>query len=227
MTEKTLTNNQAIVIGEIVSDFIFSHEMFGEKFYLLKLKVNRLSDSKDTIPVLVSSWILDVTCPLVGHFLQVRGQFRSYNKRSRGRQNHLMLTLFAKEVKLLAKAEYARPNVIFLDGYVCKVPVYRRTPLGREIADVLLAVNRSYGKSDYIPCICWGRNARYAKTLAIGSRIRLWGRIQSRDYQKRLGEDRVVIRTAYEVSISRMEHLADEPVLAGMVADSASLSSQE
>ena len=106
--------------------------------------------------------------------------------------------------------EYTKPNQIFLDGFICKKPVYRMTPLGREIADILLAVNRAYGKSDYIPCICWGRNARYAGSLEVGGHIQLWGRIQSRQYQKRVSEDEVVNRVAYEISVSKIECIEDE-----------------
>ena len=165
MIEKILKNNQAVIAGEIISDFEFNHEVFGEGFYFVKLKVSRLSHSSDIIPLLVSERLIDVKQSHIGQFLEARGQFRSHNKQESDK-NRVVLFLFAKEIEMIDSAENRNPNEIFLDGYICKEPVYRTTPLGREIADVLLAVNRAYGKSDYIPCICWGRNARYAGNLS-------------------------------------------------------------
>ena len=209
MIEKILKNNQAVIAGEIISDFEFNHEVFGEGFYFVKLKVSRLSHKSDIIPLLVSERLIDVKQSHIGQFLEARGQFRSHNKQESDK-NRVVLFLFAKEIEMIDSAENRNPNEIFLDGYICKEPVYRTTPLGREIADVLLAVNRAYGKSDYIPCICWGRNARYAGNLTVGSRIQLRGRIQSREYQKRIGEGKVVDKIAYEVSASQMEYIEEE-----------------
>ena len=209
MIEKILKNNQAVIAGEIISDFEFNHEVFGEGFYFVKLKVSRLSHSSDIIPLLVSERLIDVKQSHIGQFLEARGQFRSHNKQESDK-NRVVLFLFAKEIEMIDSAENRNPNEIFLDGYICKEPVYRTTPLGREIADILLAVNRPYGKSDYIPCICWGRNARYAGNLTVGSRIQLRGRIQSREYQKRIGEGKVVDKIAYEVSASQMEYIEEE-----------------
>ena len=209
MIEKILKNNQAVIAGEIISDFEFNHEVFGEGFYFVKLKVSRLSHSSDIIPLLVSERLIDVKQSHIGQFLEARGQFRSHNKQESDK-NRVVLFLFAKEIEMIDSAENRNPNEIFLDGYICKEPVYRTTPLGREIADVLLAVNRACGKSDYIPCICWGRNARYAGNLTVGSRIQLRGRIQSREYQKRIGEGKVVDKIAYEVSASQMEYIEEE-----------------
>ena len=222
MTEKILKNNQAVVAGEIISDFEFSHEVFGEGFYFVKLRVNRLSHSSDVIPLLVSERLIDVSKSHIGKFLEAHGQFRSYNKHENN-QNHLVLSLFVRELELIDSIENRKPNMIFLDGYICKEPVYRTTPLGREIADVLLAVNRAYGKSDYIPCICWGRNARYAGNLEVGSRIQLWGRIQSREYQKRIGENNVISKVAYEISVNKMEYIDDGINLERKVADSGNI----
>lgn len=222
MKEKVLKNNQAIVAGEIVSDFEFSHEVFGEGFYLVNIKVNRLSHSSDTIPLLVSERLIDVSKSYMGQYMEAKGQFRSYNKHENNR-NHLVLSLFVRELELLEEPGSRRPNMIFLDGYICKEPVYRTTPLGREIADVLLAVNRAYSKSDYIPCICWGRNARYAGKLPVGSRIQLWGRIQSREYQKRIDEDKIINRVAYEVSVNKMEYIDDGMSFERRVADSGNI----
>ena len=222
MIDKVIENNRVSIIGEIVSEFRFSHEVFGEGFYFVKLKVSRLSHSSDIIPLLVSERLIDVSQSHIGQFLEARGQFRSYNKHENNR-NHLVLSLFVRELELIDSVENRKPNMIFLDGYICKEPVYRTTPLGREIADVLLAVNRAYGKSDYIPCICWGRNARYAGNLSVGSRIQLWGRIQSREYQKRVGENNVVSRVAYEISVNKMEYIDDGINLERKVADSGNI----
>ena len=143
----------------------------------------------------------------MGEYIRIGGQFRSYNRHEE-KKNRLVLSVFAREVEFLdEEVENAKTNQIFLDGYICKPPVYRKTPLGREIADLLLAVNRPYGKSDYIPCICWGRNARYATTFEIGSHVSVIGRIQSREYVKKLSEDEAERRIAYEVSVCKIEEL--------------------
>ncbi|MBO4514435.1 MAG: single-stranded DNA-binding protein, partial [Lachnospiraceae bacterium] len=180
MTDKVIENNQVTVMGEIVSDFSFSHEIFGEGFYMMEVRVQRLSESYDVIPVMTSERLIDVTADFRGALVCVNGQFRSYNRHEE-RRNRLVLSVFAREIEFVDEVEEsAKSNQIFLDGYICKPPIYRKTPLGREIADVLLAVNRPYGKSDYIPCICWGRNARYAGGFQVGDRCMIWGRIQSR-----------------------------------------------
>ena len=207
MTDKVFDNNQVSVAGEVVSDFTFSHDVFGEGFYMVNVSVNRLSETFDVIPVMVSERLIDVHNNMTGKFVEIIGQFRSYNRHEENR-NRLVLSVFAREFRECdPEEEGIRPNYIFLDGYVCKHPVYRKTPLGREIADILLAVNRPYGKSDYIPCICWGRNARFADSFEIGGHIQVWARIQSREYQKKLSEDAVEKRVAYEVSVSKMEYL--------------------
>lgn len=211
MTEKTLNNNQVVVAGEIASEFTFSHEIFGEGFYMVDLMVSRLSDAYDIIPLMVSDRLFDVNESHIGEKIMARGQFRSYNKHEETR-NRLILSVFVRELELIDDNEELcdnKPNQIYLDGYICKAPVYRMTPLGREIADVLLAVNRAYGKSDYIPCICWGRNARFAGKLQVGEHVAIWGRIQSREYQKRVDGDNVISRIAYEVSVSKMECLEE------------------
>ena len=189
----------------------------------MDILVKRLSDSEDRIPVMVSERLIDITQDYVGEYIEIHGQFRSYNRHEEKR-NRLVLSVFAREVKFVGEEEETVPvNQIFLDGYICKPPVYRKTPLGREIADLLMAVNRPYGKSDYIPCICWGRNARYAGNLSVGSRIQLWGRIQSREYQKRVGENNVVSRVAYEISVNKMEYIDDGINLERKVADSGNI----
>lgn len=211
MLDKVFTNNQVTIAGEVVSEFTFSHEVYGEHFYIVNIAVCRLSNSYDVIPVMVSERLIAVTSDYRGCVLQVSGQFRSYNRHEENR-NRLVLSVFAREAVLASQEDEdeQNPNHIFLDGYVCKHPVYRKTPLGREIADVLLAVNRPYGKSDYIPCICWGRNARFADKFEVGSHIQIWGRIQSREYQKKIAEDQYEKRVAYEVSVSKLEYIAEE-----------------
>ena len=187
MTEQGINHNQVEVCGRINSAFEYSHEIFGEGFYTVKLLVNRLSEATDEIPLLISERLVDVTKDYKG------------------------MPVFVRDLEFIESMDGVRPNQIILDGFICKQPVYRMTPLGREICDILLAVNRSYGKSDYIPCICWGRNARFAGNLEIGSRIQLIGRIQSREYQKRVSENELIRRVAYEVSVNKLEfHEKDE-----------------
>ena len=196
MLDKVFTNNQVTIAGEVVSEFTFSHEVYGEHFYIVNIAVCRLSNSYDVIPVMVSERLIDVTSDYRGCVLQVSGQFRSYNRHEENR-NRLVLSVFAREAVLASQEDEdeQNPNHIFL---------------GREIADVLLAVNRPYGKSDYIPCICWGRNARFADKFEVGSHIQIWGRIQSREYQKKIAEDQYEKRVAYEVSVSKLEYIAEE-----------------
>ena len=205
MSDKMIENNQVSIVGEVVSDFTFSHEVFGEGFYMLEVVVSRLSHMEDRIPLMVSERLVDVKESCMGKIVEVHGQFRSYNKHEEGR-NRLILSVFVREFSFVGEeGTLTRPNSIYLDGYICKPPVYRMTPLGREIADLLMAVNRPYGKSDYLPCICWGRNARFAGKFEVGTHIHLWGRIQSRTYQKRLEDDVVEKRTAYEISVNKIE----------------------
>ena len=206
MADKIIENNQVSIMGKIASGFTFSHQVYGEGFYLVDLLVKRLSDSEDRIPLMVSERLVDVTQDYEGEYIMVQGQFRSYNRHEE-KKNRLVLSVFVRELSFVEEADDSiKTNQIFLDGYICKPPVYRKTPLGREIADLLLAVNRPYGKSDYIPCICWGRNARYASAFEVGGHVLLWGRIQSREYIKKLTENQTEKRTAYEVSVSKLEY---------------------
>ncbi len=210
MTDKVIENNQVTVMGEIISEFSYSHEIFGEGFYMVDVKVQRLSESYDIIPIMVSERLLDVSENYIGALICINGQFRSYNRHEE-RKNRLVLSVFAREIEFLEEVEESsKTNQIYLDGYICKEPIYRKTPLGREIADLLLAVNRPYGKSDYIPCICWGRNARYANGFKVGERCAIWGRIQSREYMKKLDEEHAERRVAFEVSVSKLELLYEE-----------------
>lgn len=207
MADKIIENNQVSMMGRIATGFTFSHQVFGEGFYTMELLVKRLSDSEDRIPVMVSERLIDVTQDYVGEYIEIHGQFRSYNRHEE-KHNRLVLSVFARELRFVEDDdEPLLVNQIFLDGFICKPPVYRKTPLGREIADVLLAVNRPYSKSDYIPCICWGRNARYASAFAVGGHVLIWGRIQSREYVKKTGDNTVERRTAYEVSVSKLEYV--------------------
>jgi len=205
MADKIFENNQVSIVGTIVSDFRYSHEVYGEGFYMVDVSVNRLSNFVDVIPILVSERIIDTTQNYEGEIIYVTGQFRSYNRHEE-KKNRLVLSVFARELEFIQQeSDEYKSNQIYLDGFVCKEPIYRKTPLGREIADLLIAVNRSYGKSDYIPCICWGRNARYASNFEVGERCLVWGRIQSREYMKKLSEDELEKRIAYEVSVSKLE----------------------
>ncbi len=201
MNYEQMSNNKLFLCGTIVSQPVFSHEVYGEGFYELFLEVMRLSSQKDTLPITISERLISEHDLRVGSKISVSGQFRSYNKIEDGK-SRLMLTVFVREIEDYAPAK--NPNVIELSGYICKPTVYRTTPFAREICDVLLAINRAYNKSDYIPCIAWGRNARYLRTLKVGDRLSVTGRIQSRTYQKRLPDGTVTERTAYEISISRI-----------------------
>ena len=205
MADKIIENNQVTIMGQIVSQFTFSHQVFGEGFYMVDVAVSRLSQQADVIPLMISERLVDVSRDYTGQTVEAIGQFRSYN-RHEGVKNRLMLSVFVREIHFIEEfTDYTKTNQIFLDGYICKLPIYRKTPLGREIADLLLAVNRPYGKSDYIPCISWGRNARYAAGFSVGTRVRIWGRVQSREYTKKLSDTECEKRVAYEVSISKLE----------------------
>lgn len=201
--DNLMLNNKIYLEGKVVSELEYSHEMYGEGFYTFALEVQRLSDSVDLLNVTISERLLAGFDISIGKEVIVEGQLRSYNKFVEG-TNKLILTVFARNIEECTEKS-KNPNEIFLDGYICKEPVYRTTPFGREIADVLLAVNRAYNKSDYIPTIAWGRNSRFCKTLEVGDNIKVWGRLQSREYQKKISENEVVKKVAYEVSISKME----------------------
>ena len=205
MSDKIIENNQVTIMGKVATEFSFSHEVFGEGFYMVEVEVKRLSNSEDRIPLMISERLIDVTQDYTGEYIMVHGQFRSYNRHEE-QKNRLVLSVFVREISFMEEEpDGTKPNSIWLDGYICKEPIYRKTPLGREIADLLLAVNRPYGKSDYIPCICWGRNARYASGFEVGEHVQLLGRIQSREYVKRISDTETEKRIAYEVSVSKLE----------------------
>ena len=195
-------NNTVLIAGEIVEGCVFSHEVYGEGFYTFQISSERLSDKADILPVTVSERLIDMELLQVGKKVDIIGQLRSYNNYN-SKKNRLVLTIFAREIRLMEEGE-KNENQIFLNGFICKPPIYRKTPFGREISDILVAVNRAYNKSDYIPCIAWGRNARYIANLQVGFNIQVWGRVQSRTYQKRIGEE-TEERVAYEVSVSKIE----------------------
>lgn len=205
MSDKIIENNQVTIMGKVATEFSFSHEVFGEGFYMVEVEVKRLSNSEDRIPLMISERLIDVTQDYTGEYIMVHGQFRSYNRHEE-QKNRLVLSVFVREISFMEEEpDGTKTNSIWLDGYICKEPIYRKTPLGREIADLLLAVNRPYGKSDYIPCICWGRNARYASGFEVGEHVQLLGRIQSREYVKRISDTETEKRVAYEVSVSKLE----------------------
>ena len=208
--ENLMLNNKIYLEGMVSSNLEFSHEMYGEGFYTFEIEVIRLSDSKDTLNITVSERLITNMNLKIGDEITVDGQLRSYNKFIDG-ANKLILTVFARNIAYCVERS-KNPNEIFLDGYICKEPVYRTTPFGREIADVLLAVNRAYNKSDYIPTIAWGRNSRFCQALEVGDNIRIWGRLQSREYQKKVSETESIKKIAYEVSISKMEKVEKEAI---------------
>lgn len=201
MNYEQMNNNKVYVYGEIVSDAVFSHEVYGEGFYDMFIKVERLSSQCDVLPITISERILKEENIKCGDFVALKGQFRSYNKQVDGKSK-LALTIFVREI--IPKIDNAPTNLIELAGFVCKEPIYRTTPFNREISDVLLAVNRAYNKSDYIPCIAWGRNARFVKSIDVGEKVVIQGRIQSRQYQKKLDDETIENKVAYEISISKI-----------------------
>lgn len=206
-TENPGANNRINVLGEIVTSTTFSHDVYGESFYNFNLLVPRLSSTHDLLPITISERIMDKEKFVQNAQISITGQIRSYNNFiEEERRNRLVLMVFAKDYEF-REAEYKEnPNDVYLDGYICKPPIYRMTPFGREICDLLLAVNRSYNKSDYIPCITWGRNARFGEKLNVGDNVKLWGRMQSRIYQKKLEDGDIMEKTAFEVSVSKLEH---------------------
>ncbi len=206
-----LDNNHITLVGKVASEKRLSHEIYGEKFYVFDLSVPRLSGNNDSIPITISERLITETGLPLETKMSVTGQFRSYNSYE-GEKNRLVLTVFAKNIEILADQEADIPvgkdfitNEVVLDGYICRKPIYRKTPFGREIADILLAVNRSYNKSDYIPCIAWGRNAKFCDTVAVGTEIRVVGRVQSRQYEKKHEDGTIENRVAYEVSVATLE----------------------
>ena len=207
-------NNYLVLIGNIVSDKTFSHEIYGESFYLFNLEVPRLSGNADIIPITISERLIANFDLSVGRKVVVEGQFRSYNSYENER-NRLVLTVFAKDIMGYKEENEEEQkekvsNEVVLNGYICKKPIYRQTPFGREIADILLAVNRAYNKSDYIPCIAWGRNARFCENMEVGTEVKIVGRVQSRIYEKKFEDGTVEQRVAYEVSIGSLEVIKKE-----------------
>lgn len=216
MNTSYLENNHLVLVGKVTSDKRFSHEIYGEKFYIFDLAVPRLSGNADIIPITVSERLLSVNELQIDSKITVEGQFRSYNSYE-NEKNRLVLTVFAKDIKFVENQEEeievskeVVSNEVILNGYICKKPIYRQTPFGREISDLLLAVNRAYNKSDYIPCIAWGRNARFCENIAVGTEVKLVGRVQSRSYEKKYEDGRVETKVAYEVSVSSLEVVNQE-----------------
>ena len=204
--ENATVNNQATVIGEITSAPVFSHATLGDNFYRMEVSCPRLSGYHDVIPVTMSDRLVDMEEMVLGRTVCVSGQFYSCNLRENGKAR-LVLSVAARTAGFLkgARPDPTTNNQIFLDGYLCRMPVYRKTPLGREITDLMLAVNRSYNRSDYIPCVVWGRNARYAGTLPVGARVMVQGRIQSRSYIKKLPDGTAEERMAFEMSVHGLQ----------------------
>lgn len=207
---KALENNVVNLTGEIVSEKRYSHEVYGEKFYIYDLSIARLSGENDLIPLTISERLMNLDELNIGTKVTVEGQFRSYNKHEENK-NRLILSVFVRSIDVLTEEDGNKnDNSIRLDGFICKKPNYRKTPLGREITDLLIAVNRPYGKSDYIPCIVWGRNARYTSDLEVSTHVIIYGRIQSRTYKKKISETETEDRVAYEVSVSKIDIVSEE-----------------
>ena len=197
-------NNTVLIAGTITEGCVFSHEVYGEGFYTFRISSERLSDKADILPVTISERLIDKELLQVGVKVDIVGQLRSYNNYG-SKKNRLVLTIFAREIRLMEDTEDKSENQIFLNGFICKAPVYRKTPFGREISDILVAVNRAYNKSDYIPCIAWGRNASYADTLNVGTKVYIEGRIQSREYKKKYEDGFYEIKKAFEISILKID----------------------
>ena len=202
-------NNYLTLVGKITSEKVFSHEIYGESFYIFNLEVPRLSGTADCIPITISERLISNFDLSIGKEVEIEGQFRSYNTYENQR-SRLVLTVFAKDIRehQVNEEESLRErisNEVVLVGYICKKPIYRQTPFGREISDILLAVNRAYNKSDYIPCIAWGRNARFCENLEIGTEVKVVGRVQSRNYEKKHEDGTVEQKVAYEVSVGSLE----------------------
>lgn len=204
MQSKIIDKNKVSIIGKINTPLTFSHQIFGERLYRTEILIKRLSDYEDKIPVMVPEQLVDAIQDHQGKFIEIHGQFRSYNLKE-GKRSRLLLAVFPQEFTFVEGDKATPTNRVALDGYICKPPVYRKTPMGREITDLLIAVNRPSGSSDYIPCICWGKNACYASAFSVGDHTLLQGRIQSREYIKKTGEDETEKRTAYEVSVNKLE----------------------
>lgn len=202
-------NNKAHLIGKVFTEPVLNHEVYGEGFYNFYISVRRRSRVEDIIRATISDRLMLGKIPGVGDLIEINGQYRSYNNCA-AEGSRLILTLFTREITYPEDENAENINEIELAGYVCKRPVFRQTPFGREISDILLAVNRSYNKSDYIPCIAWGRNAAFSQMLCVGDKIKIDGRIQSREYQKRISEDEVITKTAFEVSIAKMEKVSTD-----------------
>ena len=217
MDTSYLESNYLTLVGKVTGEKKFSHEIYGERFYIFTLAIPRLSGNADMIPVTVSERLITDEMLREGNKLLIKGQFRSYNSYE-NEKNKLILTVFAKDILELEEEEeendFARKdritNEVILIGYICKKPIYRQTPFGREIADLLLAVNRAYNKSDYIPCIAWGRNARFSQTLEVGTKVKIVGRVQSRTYEKKYEDGTTEMKVAYEVSIGSLEVVEEE-----------------
>ena len=214
MNTNYLENNHLVLVGKVTSDKKFSHEIYGESFYIFDLEVARLSGNSDIIPITISERLILEKELEIGDKVAIEGQFRSYNSYE-NEKNRLILTVFAKDIKYLSEEDEENSsekvsNEVTLIGYICKKPIYRQTPFGREISNILLAVNRAYNKSDYIPAIAWGRNARFCQNIEVGTKVKITGRVQSRNYEKKFEDGTTQTRTAYEVSISSLEIVNEE-----------------
>ena len=226
METNFLENNSLVLMGKVANEKTFSHEIYGEKFYQFSLSVPRLSGNADNIPITISERLFRDEDIAIGKNVKVNGQFRSYNGYENNK-NRLVLTVFVKDIEFLPDGDEVLSdkdvvsNEVDLTGFICKPPIYRQTPFGREITDILIAVNRSYNKSDYIPCIAWGRNARFCSKMPVGTEVKVTGRVQSRNYEKKYEDGTVEQRVAYEVSVSNLEVVNGEATEEAPVEETA------
>lgn len=204
-------NNKISLVGEVISAPKLSHETHNEKFYTVKVDVKRLSGDIDTLEIIISEKLYDIEKIELGTRYYIEGEIRSYNYYvSETERRKLVINIFAKNLSIAEETDDECLNNFELIGHICKKPIYRKTPFDREISDILLAVNRLYGKSDYLPCIAWGRNAKFASTLEIGDKIKITGRMQSRQYTKKLNDNEEEKKIAYEMSIITLEKKESE-----------------
>lgn len=204
-------NNKISLVGEVISSPKLSHETHNEKFYTVKVDVKRLSGDIDTLEIIISEKLYDIEKIELGTRYYIEGEIRSYNYYvSETERRKLVINIFAKNLSIAEETDDECLNNFELIGHICKKPIYRKTPFDREISDILLAVNRLYGKSDYLPCIAWGRNAKFASTLEIGDKIKITGRMQSRQYTKKINDNEEEKKIAYEMSIITLEKKESE-----------------
>lgn len=207
-----IDNNKVYMIGKVAEKPVFSHEVYSEGFYIFYIEIPRKSGNSDRLPVVVSERLININRLDVDRTVVINGQIRSYNQHIDNKHSHLILSVFARDIDILEDVEINSDvnNTVEIVGHICKEPVYRVTPKGREIADLMIGVGRTYGKSDYIPTVVWGRGAKFAGNLKIGDKIFAKGRFQSRKYNKCLDDGSIEERVAYELSVYEIDREESE-----------------